>query len=72
MSLVLSEDAALASRYLDYAGGHNALQELGERAGAVLAGRRGRGHMTPAKAVSLVLAEDPMLKDAVYCYFERT
>jgi hypothetical protein len=70
MSLILAEDEALASRYFDV-GGNSALDELAYRVETIQAAARGRERVTEPKAVSLALAEDPVLKDAVFCYFER-
>jgi hypothetical protein len=70
MDLVLAEDKALASRYFDV-GGNSALDELAYRVETIQAAARGRERVTEPKAVSLALAEDPVLKDAVFCYFER-
>jgi hypothetical protein len=70
MSLVLAEDEALASRYFDV-GGSSALDELAYRVETIQAAARGRERVTEPKAVSLALAEDPVLREAVFCYFER-
>ena len=72
MTLVLAEDPALKSRYMDFTSRHSALDELAYRVETIQAAARGRDHITEAKAVSLALSEDPMLKDSVFCYFERT
>lgn len=71
MSLVLAEDPALQTRYQDYTSGHSAIDELAYRVETIQAAARGRDHITEPKAVSLALSEDPVLKDAVFCYFER-
>ena len=71
MSLVLAEDPALQTRYQDYTSGHSAIDELGYRVETIQAAARGRDHITELKAVSLALSEDPVLIDAVFCYFER-
>lgn len=71
MRAVLAEDAALASRYHDFTCGHTALDEASYRAQAVLDASRGRERTTPAKAIALVLSEDPTLRAGVNAYFER-
>jgi hypothetical protein len=71
MTLVLNEDPALASRYFDASSGWSALHEVAQRAEQVQDAARGREHIPQHKAVSMVLAEDPVLKDAYYCHLER-
>jgi hypothetical protein len=70
MHAVLAEEPALRSRYEDFTSRHTALDELAYRAETIRAAATPREHMTPAKAAALALSEDPVLKDAVYCYFE--
>jgi hypothetical protein len=71
MLLVLAEDEALATRYMDYTSGNSALDELAYRVSTIQAAATPREHMTPAKAVGMALSEDPALKVAVACYYER-
>jgi len=71
MNLVLAEDEALTSRYFDYSSGHTALEELAERVEMISAAACGRERVTPTKAVSLALSEDPALKTAVFAHYER-
>ena len=71
MSVAIAEDEALATRYMDYTAGRTALAELAERAAQIVDAAIPREHMTTSKAVALALTEDPTLKTAVFCYYER-
>lgn len=67
--LELSEDPALASRYADWRAGRTAMDEAAYRGETIRAASRGR--LSPDKAFSAALAEDPQLRAGVGAYFEK-
>jgi hypothetical protein len=67
--LELAEDAALASRYADWKAGRTALQEASYRAEQIRTAPR--SNLSPDKAFSAALAEDPQLRAGVGAYFEK-
>ena len=67
--LELSEDPALASRYADWKAGRTAIDEAAYRGETIRAASHGR--LSPDKAFSAALAEDPQLRAGVGAYFEK-
>lgn len=70
MTLELTEDPALASRYADQNAGRTALDEAAYRGETIRAASHGR--LSREKAFNAALAEDPKLRAGVGSYFEKT
>ncbi len=70
MTVALTEDPALASRYADQRAGRTAIDEATYRGETIRAASHGR--LSRDKAFSAALAEDSQLRAGVGAYFEKT